>query len=217
MGRRAPIDITGQRFGRWTVLRLTGWAPKSNVKTKWLCRCDCGVERPVFQFSLRSGDSTSCGCYHNEISRRNGLAKKGIPKTHGKSGSRIYQIWADMIRRCEHQHRGAYKDYGGRGIRVCIEWKSFENFYRDMGDPPSDLHTIDRIDNNSGYFKENCRWADEVTQGNNRRNNRRINFRNQTFTIAQASRKFGINRKTLSDRLDAGAPVDDALFRVVRK
>jgi len=155
--------VINQKFGRLTV--KTEAEPyisrKGKKQRKWLCECECGNTKEVLQQALKSGSTISCGCYNASKNR-----------THGKSSSREYNIWRGMKKRCHLESDENYSQYGGSGIEVCKEWReSFEQFYKDMGDAPKDF-TIDRINNNKGYFKENCRWASAVTQNQNRGNNK---------------------------------------------
>lgn len=157
---RPIIDRTGNRYGRWTVLYRTN--NKHGRHYKWVCRCDCGVEREVSMNSLTKGDSKSCGCYKTDRARE-------FHTSHGMSYSRTYSIWENMKGRC-YNDRGerTNRKYRDKGIKVCERWlESFENFYADMGDPPSDIHSIDRIDGDRDYSPDNCRWATPKEQGEN--------------------------------------------------
>ncbi len=163
------IDLTGQRFGRLTVIEPGGqvWP-----HTTWNCRCDCGQTKAAVSYStLTGGHSRSCGCLRSQ--KRPDLA------THGKAKSRVHSVWSQMKQRCSNRKRPEWKRYGGRGITVCERWQnSFENFYADMGDPPEG-HTLDRIDNDGDYEPNNCRWADVFTQGGNRRNIEKVQWRGE--------------------------------------
>lgn len=134
-------------------------------------------------------------------------------KTHGKSATPIYRRYRDMRNRCENPRRLAFKDYGARGIKVCERWKSFENFYADMGDPPSLKHELDRIDPNGDYEPGNVRWATDLEQANNRRNTRYVEYRGQKMPLTDAARLAGsiIHWEAAWARIESGWAVENAL------
>lgn len=159
--RKKLIDMTGQRFGSWLVVRQDGNTPRGAAK--WLAVCDCGTQKSIHGADLRTGKSKSCGCLMASL-----LSSRS--KTHGATKTRIYNIWKCMRARCNNPDHPQRRDYGGRGISVCSDWDRFETF-RDWAfeNGYSEGLSIERIDVNQGYFPGNCTWADASVQSANRR------------------------------------------------
>lgn len=151
--RKSKIKI-GDKFTRWTVLENLGII---KGRTRFRCECECGKIRNVIGYELYSGHSKSCGCFN----------KDRILK-HGMCGTATYRTWQHMLSRCNNSKNDNYQDYGGRGIMICDHWLKFENFFADMGTRSEGL-TIERKNNNLGYFKENCCWASSTMQSRNTR------------------------------------------------
>lgn len=154
-------NLIGLRYGILEVVSDSGQRNKSK-DVMWLCRCDCGNTTTARAFDLRRGDYQSCGCIKSSL-----ISEKN--STHGMASTAIYSIWHGMVQRCTNPNASGWEDYGGRGITVSASWLDFENFYRAMGDRPSELLSIDRKNNNEGYCFENCRWATKSEQAFNRR------------------------------------------------
>lgn len=191
-------DRIGQRFGRLVVLSIVG---RYRTTAVFKCLCDCGRIAEVTCSSLVSGHTQSCGCLHSE---RTAEAASATFKKHGKSSSAVYRRWWGMIERCSNCKHVSYHLYGGRGITVCERWLKFENYYADMGEPPTPQHSLDRIDNSGPYCKENCRWATISEQANNQRSNVLLTHNGKTQTMIQWSRELGIGRATLRKRRALG-------------
>ncbi len=193
-------DLVGQRFERLTVVSL---AEMRNGRPRWACRCDCGADVVVAGNHLKSGATRSCGCLQREL-----MAERST--SHGKSGSRTYTIWVRMRDRCNNPKNLRFSQYGGRGIKVCDRWQSFDNFLADMGECPDGM-SIDRVDANGNYEPGNCRWATEKTQQNNRTTNRMITFDGRTQSLSEWAREIGIKPGTLRNRIESGWSLEEAL------
>src|ERR1043166_5489142 len=201
------IDITGQPFGRWTVL---GRAESQDGRAYWHCRCICGSMRDVHGKSLRQGKSTSCGCVWKELPHE-------YAKTHGMTNTREYHSWAGMKSRCTNPRDRAYARYGGRGITVCDAWvQSFESFYKDMGPCPSPKHSLERRNNEKGYAPDNCYWATSTQQNRNRCNTRLLTLNGETKPLPEWAEVLGIAARLIALRLWNGWSHEKALLTPVR-
>lgn len=194
------IDLTNQKYGNLLVIDFeeTRRGPNGKTIRYWKCRCDCGNTTVVSAQNLRNGNTKSCGCYKAKIISHTNYK-------HGQKGTRLYNIWLGMKKRCYYTKHLNYKNYGERGIKVCNEWlgeHGFENFYNwSLENNYSDNLTIDRIDNNKDYCPENCRWVTWEEQQNNRRNNRRFYYNGKNLLAREWSELTGINLRTLLNRL----------------
>jgi hypothetical protein len=197
------VDLTGKRFGKLTVLKKLRKA--ENGSFKWLCKCECGNTTMTYTGNLNTGHTKTCG------------DRKVHFSTHSMSRSRPYRIWGAMMSRCHRESSTNYHNYGGKGIAVCEDWKTFRGFWDDMKNGYSDNLTIDRLDNEKGYFKGNCKWSTREEQDNNTRRTRRITFEDKTQSLTQWANELKINPKTLDYRFRNGWTVKRALTTPVNK
>lgn len=195
-------DLTGKSFGRWKVLQLAYQG--KNWQLFWKVKCRCGFIRVLPGGTLCQGSSKSCGCL------KIGILKKELT-THGMTKSKEYRAWYSMKARCMNPNIKGYKNWGGRGIKICERWVgSFENFFLDMGKCPINT-SLDRIDNGKGYNKKNCRWATKRQQERNRRNNHLIKYKNKYRTLVEVSELNKISQFVLRARLNLGWTLRKAL------
>lgn len=204
------IDLTGKTFTRLTVIKLDRIERK---KVYWICKCICGTKKIIRTDTLLKETTRSCGCLQKELTK---IRFDKYRYKHGKKYSKIYKIWEGMKQRCKNKKNTAYANYGGRGITLDPRWEKFENFYEDMGDPGKE-QMLERINNNKGYYKENCKWATRVEQNNNKRSNRLITFNGKTQNITQWATEIGIYENTIQSRLRLGWSLERALTQKVRK
>lgn len=194
------LSLIGNKYGRLTVVGIAEpkIRPNGQRVPMLLCKCDCGKEVDICSYELTSYKTVSCGCYRKELSHRG---------THHQTGTRLHNLWIHMRQRCRDPKVRSYKNYGGRGIKVCAEWDSFERFKEwaesagwDEG-KSSKEQSLDRIDVNGDYCPENCRFVSMRKQENNRRNTPMLTYHGETLPISELALKYGICRMTLYDRI----------------
>lgn len=172
-------------FERLTVIKA--YSKRQGNRFFSLCRCICGTEKEINNNHLLNGSCKSCGCLHREISKKN-----QSNKIHGQSHTRLYRIWRDLVKRGIGKANKKY--YADKNITICKEWLSFPNFFEwSKNNGYNDNLTIDRINNDKGYYPENCRWTTPREQANNRSTNRFICYKNRTETLANWARILNIS------------------------
>lgn len=163
------------------------------------CTCDCGNKHSVKLGSLVRHEVKSCGCLTKEIASQRCVDRN---TKHGKSDTKAYSSWLNMRRRCYDRTNNRFQYYGAKGIEVCSNWReSFESFHEDMGDPPTDKHSLERIDLNKGYSKDNCIWADPFEQAGNKSNSILIDIDGEVRCLRAWCRDFGLNYKSVWQKL----------------
>lgn len=201
----AYIDMTGQRFGRVTVIKkVTG---KNKSRTYWQCKCDCGNEFTTTRQNLIQGATKSCGCYNKELSTK-----------HGMYGTKIYRTWSALKSRCTNSNNHQYKNYGGRGISLFEDWFEFDSFYQwAINNGYDDSLSIDRIDNDGNYEPSNCHWTDMKEQSNNRRTNRLVTINGETKTVSQWIDFYSLNKGRVWHKVSRGNNDAEAILYYVNK
>ena len=206
-------DLTGKIFGRLTVIKQVSNPYKGDHHACWLCKCSCGKETVVPSNSLLKGNTSSCGCGSLENARKQG----GVNKTHGdayyKNRHRLFTIWNNMKQRCYNLKNPRYKNYGGNGITMCKDWKdsyiTFKKWALNNGYKPG--LSIDRIDNNKGYYPENCRWATQKEQQNNKTTNHYIEYLGKQYTLTTLCEELHIPYGRTLCRLQRGLSIEEAI------
>ncbi len=209
---RPKPNHTGKRFGRLVATKEGERHPSTNGygRQTWFCQCDCGGSIVVLTENLISGRTRSCGCLKREDGARLGT----FNRIHGMSNTSTHKVWAGMMLRCTNTNEKSYKNYGGRGIKVCEQWtRSFETFLADMGERPSPRHSIERIDNHGDYCASNCKWATRTEQARNKRNNCIVIFRGESMTLPEAIEKYSVVKPgTAKARFYKGWSIEEALL-----
>lgn len=203
------INLVGQKFHRLIVISRA--ENNKYNKIKWHCMCICGKKCIVIGSNLKNGFSRSCGCLRKEITKKRRII-------HGCYKTSEYRTWRHILSRCKNPNVSSYKNYGGRGIRVCQSWdSSFKAFLEDMGFKPTPRHTIERINNDGNYEPSNCRWLPQPQQAHNRRNNKNIIFNGKALCLTEWSRLLGGKDNLVSDRLKLGWSEEQAVSTPIMK
>lgn len=202
------IDLTGERYGRLTVLRRSSknCTPNGTPRVYWECLCNCGNMATVSSNGLRCGRTKSCGCLYTERIQSANI-------THGGRKTRLYNIWSNMKQRCINPKGTMFEYYGGRGIAVCPDWlnsfSSFQNWALSSG--YTDELTLDRLDNDGDYCPENCHWIPMFEQAKNRRNIHNLTFNGKTMSVTEWGDVTGFGYHVIKDRLRHGWSVERTL------
>jgi len=193
------VEMAGKTFGRWTVIELDSIR---NTNAYWKCRCECGTEKAVAAGSLKTGMSTSCGCHRAEM-------KTAL--THGMTYSPTWHSWSKMKQRGGLNKRSKHHTILYAHVDADPRWASFEEFIKDMGERPSRKHSLDRIDNSKGYWKENCRWALPDVQFTNRRSTIVVQLHDESVCLKEACRRLGLKYFKVYHRIRRGWSIEKAL------
>lgn len=203
------IDLTGRRFGRLVVMEREQHRKSKGIA--WVCMCDCGKKTIVTSDKLKNGHTKSCGCLWLETIKQSN-------RKHGQTETKLYRVWRGIISRTCNPSSTNYANYGGRGITICEEWrKSFETFCEwAVQNGYAEGLSIDRIDNDMGYYPQNCRFITMKEQSKNTRRNRYLEFNGMRMTESDWADSLGIRRETLCFRLKSGWSIERALTTPVR-
>lgn len=214
MRARNFVDLTGRVFGR---LRVVSFADSVGARVRWSCLCDpehggCGVVCVALGYLLKNGTTRSCGCLRREVAAQrklvHGAARRG-------NSTPEFKTWQGMIQRCEQSSADSFPLYGGRGIRVCDEWRhDFAAFFTHVGPRPSPKHSIDRINSDGHYEPGNVRWATLLEQMRNKRNTNHVTAFGETLTVGEWAERTGVDAKKIADRLRLGMSPERALSSI---
>ena len=197
----------GDKFGELTFIEedfhekeVTGY----QTYRKAVMLCFCGRKFITRITGLLNGNCKSCGCLQKHKLRIQSMR-------HNMSSSPEYTSWEAMKERCSNPNKKQYKDYGGRGIKVCDEWLDFRNFYKDMGNKPDKKYSIERINNDGNYESSNCRWASKYDQERNKTTNVWFNYKGRDMIITDISRETGVHSQTIRARTSTGMTIEEAV------
>lgn len=208
-------NIVGRKIGRLTAIK---YIDVVNNKSRWLFKCDCGNEKVIFSAHVKSENTVSCGCLQKE-------RKIAASTKHGACKTKTYKIWTGIKARCTNPNRENYNRYGGSGIKICDRWNaSFDNFLKDMGECPSNLHSIERIDPNKNYTKNNCKWELLSKQNRNKKNSLLVEFNGEKRPLIEWCEMLGMKYSTIFQRLyklkqspnQAFRPLYTSTFEIVK-
>lgn len=202
------IDLSGQRFGRWTVLNRA-----SGRQSYWNCVCDCGTERQVFLGALRSGKSQSCGCLKSQQVAARSLKHGFAP---GGRVTPTYRAWQSMLAACVNPNQPRYRSYGAKGIRVDGRWQSFDAFLADMGTKPEEA-SLDRRDRSADFSPENCYWRPKTEKRPRSDRSRKITFHGRTQSMNEWAKELGIRPGLIKLRIQRGMPMEKVLAPRMRE
>lgn len=182
--------MIGTKYNRLTIIEE---APRRRYNQYFLCLCDCGVKKEIKFYDIKTGMTKSCGCLSKDVTTERNLK-------HSLSKHSAYHTWNGIVDRCRNPKNAMWRHYGGRGIDVCEEWLDVMSFINDMGEKPKGMQ-IDRIDNNKGYYKENCRWVVSKENNRNKRTNLFISYNGETKCITDWAEVTGIHKSIIRQRL----------------
>lgn len=195
------VDLTGKKFTDWTVISLDEPKTKEKRESYWVCKCKCGTIKTLLGGNLRSGKSTSCGCSRIEMIQGYKLSEHPL-----------YWVYKSIQNRCYRKTDKSYHNYGGRGIKMSKSWyNSFNQFVVDMGQKPTPSHSIERLDNEKGYSKNNCKWGTPKEQGNNQRTNVILEYKGKKMNVTQWAEYLEIKRHLIYSRLKLGWSIERIL------
>lgn len=207
MGGKKAIDYSDRKQGRLTVIKRIG--TKRGIPL-WLCTCTCGKEKEITSAEIRKG-SQSCGCLNREI-------VENVSRKHGLRHHKLYAIWTDVKTRCNNPNCKSYKNYGARGIKISDEWLDFQTFYNDMFPIYKEGLTLERINVNDNYCKENCTWIPRVEQSLNKLNTLYVTYENIKIPLKTLCNEKNANYMTIRNRIvNQGMTIEEALTKPIRK